>query len=306
MRRTTGLPFLGGRFNPIRPSASTTIALKGGESGYTLLLLRRVIYHDNLIGETRRADGHVSGHGWELTLRRKFRLEVEPPFSYGSSVDPEEPSEDIRKVARLALMQSPDLNRLKDALTKRFDRDSLAAARGVIASALEERGLIGKLYIDASDFPGCDRGASQPIEFVRRFAKDARFVVAKTACGNCVHAMTNPTGGQTCSVFHKEIQIQVPYTEALAAEIHQLQQAKGKAVIAHVQSTVVSPKQRIALYLLAKAPANDNPDDESSRMCQGVIPNTFIACGEGDDWTRYYCSEACERRDKKRRGIVDC
>jgi len=147
MRRTTGLPFLGGRFNPIRPSAPTTIALKGGESGYTLLLLRRVIYHDNLIGETRRADGHVSGHGWELTLRRKFRLEVEPPFSYGSSVDPEEPF---------------------------------------------------------------------------------------------------------------------------------------------------------------KAPANDNFDDEGYRMCQGVIPNTFIACGEGDDWTRYYCSEACERRDKKRRGIVDC
>ena len=168
--------------------------------------------------------------------------------------------EEIRKVARLALMQSPtDLGRLRDTLVKRFDRDSLREARGVLASVLEERGLLGRLYIEASDFNGCDRGSSQPVEFARRFAGEARYVIAKTACGNCVHAMTNPTGGQTCSVFHKEIQIAVPYTEALAAEINQLQRSKGKAVTAVVSGSVVPLKKQIANALLAKDAGLDAP-----------------------------------------------
>lgn len=156
--------------------------------------------------------------------------------------------EDIRKVARLALMQSDDLARFRDTLSKRFDRDSLVAARGVLASVLSERGLLGRLYIDAADFSGCDRGSKQPLDYVRRYASAAPFVVAKTACGNCVHAMTSPTGGQTCSVFHKEIKVQVPYTDALAAEIEQLQRSKGKVV----EASSKAPKERIRLAMLAE------------------------------------------------------
>ena len=41
--------------------------------------------------------------------------------------------------------------------------------------------------------------------------------------------------------------------------------------------------------------------DRLGHACSGVIPNTFIACGEGDEWTRFYCSDTCMARDEDRR-----
>ena len=38
------------------------------------------------------------------------------------------------------------------------------------------------------------------------------------------------------------------------------------------------------------------------KECKGVIPNTFIVCGEFDDNGNFhYCSEACQIRDEKNR-----
>lgn len=155
--------------------------------------------------------------------------------------------EDIRKVARLAIMQSDDTGRFQNTLVTRFDRDSLQAARPVLASVLSERGLLGRFYIDASDFPTCASGASHPIDFVKKYASGARFVVAKTACSGCIHAHSSPTGGQNCAVFHKEIKVEVPFTPALAEQVEQMQQAKGKKLVATAQD----PKERIRLAMLA-------------------------------------------------------
>lgn len=154
---------------------------------------------------------------------------------------------DIRKTARLALMQSDDLRRFKHALTSRYDLDSLREARQVIAEVLNERGLLGKLYIDASDFPSCAAGSKVAGEFTRRFARDAKFVVAKPGCHGCVHAHSNPMGGETCSVFHKEIQLEVPYSDALAQEVENVQESKGKVI----QATAKEPRERIRLAMLA-------------------------------------------------------
>ena len=154
--------------------------------------------------------------------------------------------EDIRKVARVVLMQSPDIPRFQDALLRRFDRDSLRGARAVLAAVLSERGLLGKFYIDAADFAGCHKGASHPIEFARRYTSEAPYVLAKPACGNCVHAAA-AHGAQVCGVFHKEIKIQVPYSAELAAEVEQAQRARGKLVEAAAQE----PRARIRLALLA-------------------------------------------------------
>jgi len=156
--------------------------------------------------------------------------------------------EDIRKVARLTLMQSLDHGHFREALLKRFDRESLQAAKGVLASVLAERGLLGKVYIEAADFPGCHTGSKKPVDFVRRYAGDAQFVVAKAECGNCVHASSGVTGKTTCSVFHKEIKLEVPYSDALADKVEQTQRAKGKVVevVAGVE-----PKKRVRLAMLA-------------------------------------------------------
>jgi hypothetical protein len=156
--------------------------------------------------------------------------------------------EDVVKVARLALMQSSDTQKFRAALVGRFDQNTLRANRAVIAGVLAERGLLGKLYISAEDFPGCHRGSKKPIEFVRKFAGDAQFVLAKPACSGCIHSQKSPVGAsQTCSVFHKEIQIEVPYSDALAAEVEQMQRAKGKD-IQHLASV---PRERVRLAMLA-------------------------------------------------------
>lgn len=157
--------------------------------------------------------------------------------------------EEIRKVARLALMQSDDLGRFRDALLKRFDATSIREARATIKEVVAERGLLGRYYIDASDFPACATGAKSPAEFVRKFASAAPFVRAKMACAGCTQAKSNPTGGCNCAVFHKQIEVEVPYTDALAAAVERTQEAKG----AKVASAGASAKERIRAAFLGKA-----------------------------------------------------
>jgi hypothetical protein len=161
---------------------------------------------------------------------------------------------DIRKVARLALMQSPDLDRLRDTLVKRFDQSSLVAARDVIASVIQERGLLGPFYIDADDFPKCASGSSKVQEFVQRYTKDARYVLAKPKCADCIHRVRG-ANGDICSVFHKEIQIQVPYTDAVADSVEAQQQAKGR----NLGVTASEPRERIRLAMLAPSLRGDQP-----------------------------------------------
>lgn len=163
----------------------------------------------------------------------------------GSNLRPK--PEEIVRTARLAVMQSTDPGHFKHALTTRFDPDSLRSTRTALATVLAERGLLGRFYIEASDFPGCENSSKNAKDFVRRYAGDAKFVKAKTACTGCANAIRQPTGSTTCAVFHKEIVVDVPYTEALAQQIENLQQAKGKAV----QASSQDPKERIRLAMLA-------------------------------------------------------
>jgi hypothetical protein len=172
-------------------------------------------------------------------------------------------AEDIRKVARLVLMQTSDPRRLRDALTKRFGLQPLRENRQVLAEVLQERGLLGRLYIAASDFPGCHTGSKAPSQFARRFANEAKFVVAKPACQGCSHASKGPTGSTNCAVFHKEIQLQVPYSEGLATAVEESQKAKGK----EVQGSSGTPKERIRLAMLA-------PDSSLS-------PAVWVYAGQG-------------------------
>jgi hypothetical protein len=152
--------------------------------------------------------------------------------------------ESVRRVARFALMKSEDPARFRHELTSRFDRETLAEARPVLASVLAERGLIGRFYVEANDFSGCSNGAKPVSDFVRRYASEAPYVVAKSACGGCIH-----NAGNTCAVFHKQIVVQVPYTEELAKRVEQKQASKGKLISA---SSLV-PRERIRNAYLAES-----------------------------------------------------
>jgi hypothetical protein len=164
-------------------------------------------------------------------------------------------AEDIAKITRYAMMQSTDSSNLKRLLTARFDLPTLQANRDVIASVLQERGLLGPVYIQASDFPNCAQSPKNTTTFVRRFACDAKYIVAKPECSGCIHA--KKVGGTTnCSVFHKQIVLNVPYTDQLAAEVEQLQQTRGKVIQASSNAT---PRERVRLAMLAEAPQMEAP-----------------------------------------------
>lgn len=148
-------------------------------------------------------------------------------------------AQDIARVARYAMMQSTDLTRLRSELVKRFGLEALQQNRTVLASVLQERGLLGNYYIDAMDFPNCDQGKASG--FVSKYASSAKFVLAKTACGDCSHSRKMADGTNVCGQFQKEIKVEIPFTDDMAAKVESEQLARGKTASTAAQN----PKERI-------------------------------------------------------------
>lgn len=169
--------------------------------------------------------------------------------------------EAIMRAARLVMMQSSDPRHIQGALTSRFDKTSLQAARTALAGVLAERGLLGGYYIDAADFPACNKGGKQASDFVRKFAPNARFLKAKDACSDCSFRQVQANGASHCSVFHKEIQLEVPYSDDLADAVEHNQEARGRGV----QASQGTPRARIRLALL---PTSVQPGREYSGRVQ--------------------------------------
>lgn len=182
--------------------------------------------------------------------------------------------EDLLRTARLAIMQTTDPRRIHHALTSRYDSEVIKGARTALASVLAERGLLGRYYIDAADFPECHTGGKKAAEFVKRFASEARFVKAKDTCTNCIHRQ----GGGHCGVFHKQIVMDVPYTDELAAQVEGLQQAKGMAV----QASEAGPRDRIRSAFIGQAGRqtaafSGRPQAAQAKPVQGNTQEQLIA-----------------------------
>ena len=173
--------------------------------------------------------------------------------------------EDILRSTRMAMMQTTDTARIYQALVSRYDRDSIKAASTVLTPVLSERGLLGRYYIEASDFPTCHTGAKAPIDFVKKHAASAPYVRAKAACVNCIHAGKSTAGGMTCSVLHKQLVVEVPYTEDLAASVEGLQRAKGK------QATLSCGRRRAPARRMTSPSGLKPGSNNSSRIA--VIAN---------------------------------
>lgn len=157
--------------------------------------------------------------------------------------------EDILKTARMALMVSSSMVHLREQLLRRFTLDELRPHREVLAKVIEERGLLGNVYIAASDFPGCHNSPKTATSFVRRYACDSKYIQAKPECGSCVYAQK--VGQRSnCAVFHKEIVLDVPYSDQLAQEVENRESLRGKSI----QASEATPKERIRLAMLSETP----------------------------------------------------
>lgn len=170
----------------------------------------------------------------------------------------------IVRVARTLLMQNPDPNVLIQSLRSKYGSNALRTVKAELADVLRERGLLGRYYIAAEDFPGCGQSNKTSVAFARRFAATARFVKACGSCSGCSHNQ-----GNTCGVFQKKIVMDVPYTDDLAAQIERTQMGSGKSV----QASSAEPKERIRLALLASDTAAVAPAQSAKPV---VNPAQFL------------------------------
>lgn len=87
------------------------------------------------------------------------------------------------------------------------DEASRVAKR--MAQMKDDAGLIGRVFVRASNYPGCESG--RWTDTVKKQGATARYLVQKKACEGCVHAQNG-----SCSIFHKKLVAAVPWDEAKA------------------------------------------------------------------------------------------
>lgn len=151
--------------------------------------------------------------------------------------------------ARLALVESSNPARLQKVLLSKFSRTEILQKRADLAEVLEERGLLGRLYVASADFPDCAESRG-PEEFVRRHASEAKYVVSKLACGDCCHKQQTLSGASRCSVFHKELVDDIPYSDELASQVESEQQTRG----VQASGSVDDPRLRIRAAFMGAKP----------------------------------------------------
>lgn len=158
-------------------------------------------------------------------------------------------AEGIAKIARFAMMQSDDLGRVRDELVKRYPIAILNEHREVLASVLQERGLVGRYYVIAEDFAGIDEKVATA--FINKYAPNARYVLSKTACGGCPTCRCFQPGSTVQHMrFNRELVTDVPYSETAALKVEKEQAARGRVV----QAAKGSAKERIRAAFLASRP----------------------------------------------------
>lgn len=170
--------------------------------------------------------------------------------------------EGIVRTARLLVIQAKTSQEIVDGLTKRFPLAHIKSARTALAPVLAERGLLGRYYLDAKDFPQCAKSQAATSKFASQYAGSVKYLVAKTECADCRYSAKNQ-----CAVFQKELVPVVPFTEVDADQIEQYQGSRG--LQAAVKS--VDPRERIRQAFLA-SPVQQTGFSGIPNVAAGLIP----------------------------------
>lgn len=112
-----------------------------------------------------------------------------------------------KKVASYVVANLPS-SEIQKRLTLEYSPEQIRSASSEIREILEERGLLGNIYINAAHYPKCHQPKDPSHRFVARYASGAGFVLAKDSCANCV---CNRSG--MCSSFKKVVVSSVPYNQ---------------------------------------------------------------------------------------------
>ncbi|NQX96087.1 MAG: hypothetical protein HRT64_14430, partial [Erythrobacter sp.] len=152
-------------------------------------------------------------------------------------------------------------------LKKAFDPRTLGASAARIRSVLEERGLLGSVYLDSRLFPKCASGGVSKVLTASNKAAD--FVLAKTACTGCVH---NKEG--RCAIFTKELAFDVNYDESLWENIKSRLHDRDLSGLDHL-----APRERIQAALLRPVKEAAKPLDSKpivAHIADSVTPEEAV------------------------------
>jgi hypothetical protein len=135
-----------------------------------------------------------------------FVTENQIPNSYANLDSP------IIKRTASYVMQGEKESEIIKKLSLEFDKRDLKLAGDQIRATLDERGLLGNVYVDSSHYNKCHQLNEGERKLVASSAKKSLFVIANSRCGGCV---CNKQG--MCSSFKKRIVSSVNYTPQLAS-----------------------------------------------------------------------------------------
>lgn len=125
---------------------------------------------------------------------------------------PKDPISPIRNRVSKYLMSNRSLDEIKQLISLEFPIQDVRLAASDITSLINERGLIGNVYLDVSAHPRCASDVKEQ-SFLRSNGRRALYILAKDSCGDCIH---NKNG--LCSVLaNKQIVDEIPYGTKLAA-----------------------------------------------------------------------------------------
>ncbi len=171
-----------------------------------------------------------------------------------------------RKAARLMMAGKSD-SEVYESLSLEFGSREVDSNKQIVASVLSERGLMGNIYFNASDFPNCHNDPKEQ-KFVKLACKKSLNVIQKKECSGCVHN----TNGHCSSFGSKKLVSSVQYDEKLLE--------KYKGVLSSEGRSFPAPKNqdwkesfRIAF--------NSNPENKVPfQKAQIVKDNNFVSVSD--------------------------
>jgi hypothetical protein len=142
-------------------------------------------------------------------------------------------------------------DQIKEKLLLEYPADLILKSASEISHLLDERGLIGNVYIDSKHFPKCSQEKESDRKFINACAKRSLFVISKPECSGCVK---NVNG--RCASLKRQIVDEVPYNSKLAG--HYASQLAEENRSHHLaDDTIPGWKNRLRMAFTAKAvPSN--------------------------------------------------
>lgn len=183
--------------------------------------------------------------------------------------------EDLNKITRQAahyVYRGDSKDEVLNKLSVEWPADHLQQATGKIASILEDQGLLGNVYIASDHFGGCVNNKNE-IEFVRKHAKKALYVLGSEKCNGCVKNING-----RCASFSKYIVDQIPYDQNLLNHYKQDLEFTGR-----LSSDLSDPKQ--ALRVAFRTPEREIGESSGNRLwTQTNKPERVASLNEALDW----------------------